>query len=531
MIDSRSSDLSFNDYPEHRDERIRLRRFALILSRSRFVILFWLLLVALLFGILATIALLTEPTQRVVTLPFRLDFQGADRGLYPNGTKFSSAEIVATPILMRVYSANGLQRFLSFKEFSESVFVVESNATLEELNREYQAKLSDTKLSAVDRERLEAEFRQKRESLGRNELAITWASDQVAVPRTLLKKSLSDTLATWADVATKEKGVLRYQLPVVSANVLRRDVIGSTDPVIALDVLRTRIDTIDRNIAQLEAVPGATVLRGGPQNVSLAEIRLALADIMRFRVQPLILQLRAGNAAADPEATVRFIESQLAYNRRQAEAARQQADALRRTLEMYTFQGDQPRSGTVAVPPDRGGDTVMPQLSDTFLDRLIALTRERDDTEYRQDLVDEIKEASLDVLPYEQEVAYYEQLLTQMRGIGSSSAATNLTVREEMEGILAAVGDAIRDANAVYDLMSLNLNPATVLYSVTSPPIATAERALSLKRVALWGVLVLLITIPIIIGAVFLAARIREEEENDEMLEREGSTSLGSQES
>jgi hypothetical protein len=220
---------------------------------------------------------------------------------------------------------------------------------------------------------------------------------------------------------------------------------------------------------------------------------------------------------------VRFLESQLAYNQRQAEASRQRADALRRTLEMYTLQNEQQKGGTTSAQAQRegGGDTVMPQLSDTFLDRLIDLTKGRSDIEYRQSLVDEIKEASLAVLPYEQEVAYYEQLLSQLRGIGSSSSEADAPVRKEMEGILASVGDAIRDANAVYDLMSLNLNPSTVLYSVTSPPIARTEHGLSLKRVALWGVLVFLISIPLIIGAVLLAARIREDEEMEEELEHE----------
>ncbi len=154
----------------------------------------------------------------------------------------------------------------------------------------------------------------------------------------------------------------------------------------------------------------------------------------------------------------------------------------------------------------------MPQFGDSFLDRLIDLTKERNDLEYRQALVDEIKEASLAVLPYEQEMAYYQQLLEQMRDIGSSPIPENASVRQAMDRILADVGDSIRDVNAVYELMSLNLNPSTVLYSVTSPVIGRTERAVSVSRFALWGVLVILISIPAIIGFVLLTARIREEE-------------------
>ena len=159
----------------------------------------------------------------------------------------------------------------------------------------------------------------------------------------------------------------------------------------------------------------------------------------------------------------------------------------------------------------------MPQLSDSFLDRLIDLTNQRNDIEYRQELVDDIKEASLAVLPYEQEVAYYEQLLSQMRGLGSSAQDTNAAVRQETASILESVEHAIRDANAIYDQMSLNLNPSTVLYTVTSPPLARIERGLSLRRIALWGILVFLISIPLVLGGVLLAARIREDEAMDEL--------------
>jgi hypothetical protein len=518
MFESKSAEVIHPDSNPYPDERIHLGRIARSLRQSWFVIAVSLLGAVLLFAILATLLLLRQPEQRIVTLPFRLEFQGAEKGEYPNGLRFSAAEIVATPILMRVYSANGVQRFISFKEFSESLFVVESNQALEQLSREYSAKLGDSRLSAVDRERLEGEFRQKRESLSRSEYALTWASDQTALPKTMITKSLNDTLVAWSEAAAKEKGVLKYQLPVVSGNVLRRDVLGSSDWVIALDVLRTRVDTIERNIARLEEVPGASVLRGGPENVSLEEIQLGLADIVRFRLEPLLLQLRSSNATSNPQATVRFIESQLGYNQRQAEAARHRADALRNTLEMYTMQTEQPRTSMPASPrPSGGGDTVMPQLGDSFLDRLIDLTNQRNDIEYRQELVDEIKDASLAVLPYEQEVAYYQQLLSQMRGIGSSTQDSNTAVRQEMNSILESVEHAIRDANAIYDLMSLNLNPSTVLYSVTSPPIARIERGLSLKRIALWGILVFLISIPVILGGVLLAARIREDEALDKM--------------
>lgn len=51
--------------------------------------------------------------------------EGAADGEYPNGAKFSREEIIATPVLMRVYETNDLEQYGGFGEFA-SAFLVES---------------------------------------------------------------------------------------------------------------------------------------------------------------------------------------------------------------------------------------------------------------------------------------------------------------------------------------------------------------------------------------------------------------------
>ena len=105
------------------------------------------------------------PSERIASLGFQLLFDGADENEYPNGTVFSSAEIVSTPVLTEVYRANELQRYVTFPDFKESMFVLHANRRLELLSYEYEAKLADPKLTPVDRDRLEEEFATKGESL------------------------------------------------------------------------------------------------------------------------------------------------------------------------------------------------------------------------------------------------------------------------------------------------------------------------------------------------------------------------------
>ena len=91
-----------------------------------------------------------QAVERLGTVELRLLFEGAGQGQYPNGTLFSSAEIRSTPVLTEVFEINDLERYGSYEDFNDSIFVLQSNLELELLSYEYQAKLADSRLSPVE---------------------------------------------------------------------------------------------------------------------------------------------------------------------------------------------------------------------------------------------------------------------------------------------------------------------------------------------------------------------------------------------
>jgi len=117
------------------------------------------------FSFFAVTVYMSAPKERLATTEFRQLFDGANKGQYPNGTKFSATEIVGTPALTEVFAANSLGQFGRFEDFKDALFIQQSNPELDLLSYEYQAKLADTKLTPVDLARIEEEFRKKRESL------------------------------------------------------------------------------------------------------------------------------------------------------------------------------------------------------------------------------------------------------------------------------------------------------------------------------------------------------------------------------
>ena len=153
--------------------------------------------------------------ERLGTLEFRLLFEGASQGQYPNGTPFSSAEITSTPVLTDVFEMNELERYGSYDDFNNSVFVLQSNPELELLSYEYEAKLAAPELTPVDRAGIEEEFRTKREGLTDPRFSLNLREDArlSSISPSVVSKVLDDTLATWARQADERKGGASVQHP------------------------------------------------------------------------------------------------------------------------------------------------------------------------------------------------------------------------------------------------------------------------------------------------------------------------------
>lgn len=478
-------------------------------------------LTALAFAVIAAVAYLFAPSERITSLGFRLDFAGAAEGRYPNGLKFSSADILANPVLLAVFNQNGLAKYTTPADFARSIFVLESNREYEKLAAQYRARLADPKLTPIDRERIENEFESKRMSLTKNDFSINYRSSDgdAQLPPTLVKKVVRDVLQEWARYAEQRRRVLDYRVPVLSPDAFTSTSADPNDFIVTIQHLRSRIFRVIENIHKLKALPGSETARTAAGR-SLADIEALLEDIVRFRLEPLVSVVRSGGLVVNSQATSRYIEAQLAYDRRELEARQTAVDSIHAALAAYDPMLVRPETAlpdrTETAPSGTSGprsETVMPQLSDSFLDRLIALTKHSAGAEYRQQLVSDLRTATLALIPAQQAVAYDEDVLRQLQSAQTGGVGVPAEVVRQQ--IATAEVDAKRlltDVNELYTTISNNLDPATELYSVMGVPTTTVERMVSLRELAIWGVVVMLIALPLIVAAVLLHSRLRSEE-------------------
>lgn len=444
---------------------------------------------------------LSVPTERVATVVFQLTFNLADNGKYPNNTAFSSADVVAPPVLSEVYRMNDLQRFTDFQSFRESMYVLLANSDQALLDSEFQTRLADVRLSAVDRARIEEEYRQKRGSLTTTQFSLNLRRTErlVGMPPELTAKTLHDTLAVWANQAADKRGVLQYDIPSLTNSILKNNYIGA-DPVIAADFLRVKIQEIDTNIEDVSRLPGAQTMRTAKERLSLPEIGATVRDISRFELAPLIATLHSKGLAENPREVTTYYQDRLFQTRLRYEQSRGRLKSLQDALAGFMQvrggvaapSGEAPRSGL-------GSDsTVIPQLSEGFLDRLMEMSnRDNSETDFKQEITNRIIDEGLLLTGFETEVGYYQSVIDSFRtSTAARDTATQARTREQLENVRNGLGHAMDGIDEIYKEVSAhNLNPSSMLYAMTSPVTAVSRPSVPVSQAMFYSTMFLFLAL------------------------------------
>lgn len=502
-VDDVVSDRRFRT--DESDGSVSLAPLIRALWRCRRVMGFVLAATALLCILVGLGLYVVRPAERHASLEFRLVFEGADKNEYPNGLRFTRSEIISTPVLSEVYEKNELSRYSTYDKFRTSFFILESSRDLELLNYEYASKLADTLLTPVDRARIEEDFRQRREALrvAQYTLSFMVPRGHATMPESMTAKVLNDVLRTWAEQVAVRKGVLRYRVNVLTTNVLLKEFIRAEDHLVRVDILRDKINRVLENMAEIGDLPGASVIRAGEQQISLAEIRANLYDVLRFKVDPLMGTIRSLGLARDPEQLRRYFENRLLEVQLNRKEAASRVAVLQDSLRRYVTERAGvtvtneaiPGSTPPAAMPGAGG--VIPQFSESFLDRLVELAGQNDDTGYRQDMTDRIIKAGIESVSYVKEEAYYESMTESVRRLAPGTGRTvDPAVMRQIEARIDEVFNdtinALKQVNGLYEQLSRqNLNPSTNLYSIVNPFTLRTVRGIELRTIALYSLLVL----------------------------------------
>jgi hypothetical protein len=210
---------------------------------------------------------------------------------------------------------------------------------------------------------------------------------------------------------------------------------------------------------------------------------------------------------------VGYFENRLAQVKLDQEEAAARVRTLQEALRQYTQERGAVTTGTGGSASSKSsepGSMLIPQVSETFIDRLIEMSKETKDFEFRQIITNRIVAEGLNSVTLQKETAYYERSLNAVRGLAKLSGSGDLvpSIEASLQRALNDVLTAADQVTAIYQALSAqNLNPRTLLYTVTGPVTVRTERGFSLQTILLYGFVAFIFAVVAILAACLIHSR------------------------
>lgn len=417
-----------------------------------------------------------QPTRWTMSSRFRPTFSGVEQGKYPNGLAFAASDITAPSVVDAIYDREGIKDFCA-REVFRSAFIVELRSPqLQLLDAEFQSRLSDTRLSGVDRQRIVEDYNAQRKAL-QIQYRLTFMRPPAcrAIPEAVVGKAMDGVLAEWATQAENRRGVAKLRVSVLTPSVFNLSTIGDESRLTRADLIRATLRRVITNIEAVEALPGAELVRYGQDLSSLAEIRAAVEDLNRWHLEPLIL----GTASAMGEQAIADVTNALQNARALAAGTEQRAAAYRMALREFSGTPTFTAADLTRTGNQRAGaevPNITPQIDASFLDRLTQLVAANANSELRQELTRKMAQAAVDGVEYQVNISYYTTLLENLkRGLGSRVSGEEVDRR--LDVIVKRGRQLVELFDRVYEEFSkVSLRPEASLYQIEMPPSVSLAR-------------------------------------------------------
>jgi len=424
------------------------------------------LLAGLIFLILAFAALgvarAIMPATTTFVSQFHFAFPTAQTGRYPNGARFSINEILDPAILNVIYDQLDLARYGIERERYYSAFSIRPFSLAEaEMMERFRQQMLDRRLVVVERERIEQQMRTRLELLSRGGAELSFSMRNrlpfsVEVGRAIVQKVPFE----WARSAIEKRGVLRIPGFSGADELIVASAVESLPlPLRVVAVLQVNQHLEDR-IADLTSNAGALTVRDPISGKSVRDLDRDIRDLQLYRLTPLRAALVAhrfdgGMAELEQVIALRVRDIDIAI----AEASAQ-AKAVGDVLSQYVEASAGLKGTSIekrnAGAPAAPGDTTIPQVSESFIDRIIALTRRDPDVEQAQEaLLDDRMQSLLNLnksaIALRSEQSRWKELLADLRADRPDRSDLDEATRGR---ISAGLNEAAKDANAIWVALS-----------------------------------------------------------------------------
>ena len=361
-------------------------------------------------------------------------FKGADQEQYPNGAPFRIADVVAPGILSLAYEVNGLDSHNVPEAAFVQSFAIQSYAPDYNLIIEkYEGAMGRRGITGEEIAELQARMKAELAQASARSARLSFTPAKgVHLRENQIDKILLDVPRLWAEKAIESDGVTNLDMSIYSSRIFSAQRFEALDYMIGLDLVQDNIRLIKGNIAELIELPNGRVIADDQTGYRLPDLEKDIDDIVDYDLQQLSTPIQDLGIAKNSDIVELYYRYKIRDLERDRSYALAQASLVRDTLDNYSRGDVRPDRNANSDLPNRSGlGQTTPQFSDDFIDRVIDLTQQGSDLEYRQKLTDQI-------LEYKKEAAEVEYEIARIKGVLEAIADSgNANINELKEHYLA----------------------------------------------------------------------------------------------
>jgi len=257
--------------------------------------------------------------------------------------------------------------------------------------------------------------------------------------------------------------------------------LANLDYLIALDLLRQRGRLIRDNVDQIEARPFGNAARDPETNLSVRDVGRLLTDLEDYTLKQLTAPVLSLGIAKNPDVVNLYYRSRLEELEREKQTLASKAQVLE--VANKNYQGLVGGGSAPAAQPGTTGQfppatsTVIPQLGDAFLDRIIQLSQKGGDTEFRQKLLEETVTLQQRAADTDEEIAWIKEYIDRFGGMPGQAATERPQVDEAQRSYfiglldtqLPAVLTKYKEYVDITQRIADRLRVAEDIHSITMP--------------------------------------------------------------
>ena len=381
-------------YPE--EDEIDLKGLVLKVWRTRVVWVISMAIVSLLFWGWWSIKQMNSLTPLTYHLPIQLNFEGVDRGSYPNGTPFNLSELLAPNVIQSVFEQNNLDQYgISLSEFSTQVRVTPYAIEILLIQEKYRKILDNKGLAYQDIDIiLDKQKEEVRLAYSGGRYRLSFTPSNLNIPDNIINNTLFDIPKIWSQKAINQRGVLNIKL-VTAKGIIDEEIIESLDYMVAIDYLTTKMKKFQESIVALLNSPNGFTSHDTETGITLQTLHSKLMDAKTYMLDPLTAPILELGISKTPEITLHHYQNLENNLQARQKNLLEKSIMLTKIHRNYTQseekEGQSTGSHEIAEQPQVRYD-ISPQMGNIplgvdFLDRIMEISEKATDASFRQELI------------------------------------------------------------------------------------------------------------------------------------------------